>query len=74
MFHVLPGNFFVPLASLNKTVFWECICKLFSVMDYQLSPGQALKNPALPKRKDKESHYHRKGKTWKRFYICRKRV
>lgn len=39
MFHVLPGNFFVPLASPNKTVYWECICKLFSVMDYQLSFG-----------------------------------
>lgn len=39
MFQVLPGNFFVPLASPNKTVYWECICKLFSVMDYQLSFG-----------------------------------
>lgn len=39
MFHVLPGNFFVPLASPNKIVYWECICKLFSVMDYQLSFG-----------------------------------
>lgn len=39
MFHVLPGNFFVPLASPNRTVYWECICKLFSVMDYQLSFG-----------------------------------
>lgn len=39
MFHVLPGNFFVPLASPNKTVYWECLCKLFSVMDYQLSFG-----------------------------------
>lgn len=39
MFHVLPGNFFVPLASPNKTVYWGCICKLFSVMDYQLSFG-----------------------------------
>ena len=25
MFHVLPGNFFVPLASLNKTVFCESL-------------------------------------------------
>ena len=33
MFHVLPGNFFVPLASPNKIVYWECICKLFSVME-----------------------------------------
>ncbi len=39
MFHVLPGNFFVPLSSPNKIVYWECICKLFSVMDYQLSFG-----------------------------------
>lgn len=39
MFHVLPENFFVPLASPNKTIYWECICKLFSVMDYQLSFG-----------------------------------
>ena len=39
MFHVLPGNFFVSLASPNRTVYWECICKLFSVMDYQLSFG-----------------------------------
>lgn len=39
MFHVLPGNFFVPLASPNKIVYWECICKLFSVMDHQLSFG-----------------------------------
>lgn len=39
MFHVLPGNFFVPLSSTNKTVYWECICKLFSVMEHQLSFG-----------------------------------
>lgn len=39
MFHVLPENFFIPLASPNKTVYWECICKLFSVMDHQLSFG-----------------------------------
>ena len=39
MFHVLTGNFFVPLASPNKIVYWECICKLFSVMDHQLSFG-----------------------------------
>ena len=29
----------MPLASPNKTVYWECICKLFSVMDHQLSFG-----------------------------------
>lgn len=39
MFQVLPGNFFVPLSSPNKIVYWECICKLFSVMDHQLSFG-----------------------------------
>lgn len=39
MFHVIDERFFVPLASPNKTVYWECICKLFSVMDHQLSFG-----------------------------------
>lgn len=39
MFHVIDEHFFVPLASPNKTVYWECICKLFSVMDHQLSFG-----------------------------------
>lgn len=39
MFRVLPDNFFVPLSSPNKIVYWECICKLFSVMEYQLSFG-----------------------------------
>ena len=29
----------MPLASPNKVVYWECICKLFSVMDHQLSFG-----------------------------------
>lgn len=39
MFQTIPGNFFVPLASPNKIIYWECICKLFSVMDNQLSFG-----------------------------------
>lgn len=39
MFHVIDEHFFVPLASPNKTAYWECICKLFSVMDHQLSFG-----------------------------------
>ena len=39
MFHVLPDNFFVPLSSPNKTVYWDCICKLFSVMEHLLSFG-----------------------------------
>ncbi len=39
MFHILPGNFFVPLSSPNRIVYWECICKLFSTMELQLSFG-----------------------------------
>ncbi len=39
MFHILPDNFFVPLASPGKIAYWECICKLFNVMDNQLSFG-----------------------------------
>ncbi len=39
MFNTLSDNFFVPLASPNKLVYWECICKLFSIMDNQLSFG-----------------------------------
>ena len=39
MFHIVPENFFVPLSSPNKIVYWECICKLFSVMEHQLSFG-----------------------------------
>ena len=39
MFHIIDEHFFMPLASPNKAVYWECICKLFSVMDHQLSFG-----------------------------------
>ena len=39
MFQIINENFFVPLSSPNKIVYWECICKLFSVMQYQLSFG-----------------------------------
>lgn len=39
MFDVVSDGFFVPLASPNKLVYWECICKLFSIMDNQLSFG-----------------------------------
>lgn len=39
MFHILPGNFFVPLSSPNRIIYWECICKLFSTMEHQLSFG-----------------------------------
>lgn len=39
MFHILPENFFVPLSSPNKIVYWECICKLFSIMEHGMSFG-----------------------------------
>lgn len=39
MFHIISDNFFVPLASPNKLIYWECICKLFSIMNNQLSFG-----------------------------------
>lgn len=39
MFHIIPEDFFVPLSSPNRIVYWECICKLFSVMEHQLSFG-----------------------------------
>jgi hypothetical protein len=39
VFHVIDERFFVPLASPNKIVYWDCICKLFSVLDHQLSFG-----------------------------------
>lgn len=39
MFHILPGNFFVPLSSPNRIVYWDCICKLFTTMQHQLSFG-----------------------------------
>ena len=39
MYHIIGDAFFVPLASPNKIVYWECICKLFSVMEHQLSFG-----------------------------------
>ncbi len=39
MFNVIPGNFFTPLSSPNRIVYWDCICRLFSVMDNQLSFG-----------------------------------
>ena len=39
MFHVIDERFFMPLGSPNKTVYWECICKLFSILDHQLSFG-----------------------------------
>ncbi|MDE5932825.1 MAG: hypothetical protein K2H40_10160 [Lachnospiraceae bacterium] len=39
MFDIVSDSFFMPLASPNKLVYWECICKLFSIMDNQLSFG-----------------------------------
>lgn len=39
MFDIISDSFFVPLASPNKLVYWECICKLLSIMDNQLSFG-----------------------------------
>ncbi len=39
MFRTLPDNFFVPLASAGRVAYWECISKLFTVMDNQLSFG-----------------------------------
>lgn len=39
MFRIISDNFFVPLASPNKLIYWECICKLFSIMNHQLSFG-----------------------------------
>lgn len=39
MFQIISENFFVPLASPNKAVYWECLVKLFTVMNHQLSFG-----------------------------------
>lgn len=39
MFHIISDNFFVPLASPNKQAYWECICKLFTIMNHQISFG-----------------------------------
>ncbi len=39
LFDVIPVNFFSPLASPNRLVYWECIHQLFSIMNTQLSFG-----------------------------------
>ncbi len=39
LFDIVPENFFSPLASPNRLVYWECIHKLFTVMNTQLSFG-----------------------------------
>ena len=39
LFEVIPDNFFSPLSSQNRLVYWECLCRLFSAMGAQLSFG-----------------------------------
>ncbi|MFR7954275.1 MAG: Wadjet anti-phage system protein JetA family protein [Ruminococcus sp.] len=39
MFHIIPNNLFVPLSSPNRIVYWECISRLFAIMEHQLSFG-----------------------------------
>lgn len=39
LFDIIPVNFFTPLSSPNRLVYWECLCKLFGAMNAQLSFG-----------------------------------
>lgn len=39
LFDVVPENFFSPLASPGKVVYWECILRVYSVTSKQLSFG-----------------------------------
>ena len=39
LFQQIPQNFFLPLAGPNKMLYWECIYKLYNVMNHQLSFG-----------------------------------
>lgn len=39
LFDVIPDNFFIPLSSPNKRVYWECLSEVFSVTGKQLSFG-----------------------------------
>ena len=39
LFDVVPENFFIPLASPGKRVYWECLEKLFAITSGQLSFG-----------------------------------
>ena len=39
IFDVIPENFFRVLASPKKRIYWECICKLYTAMEAQLSFG-----------------------------------
>ncbi|MCD8325479.1 MAG: DUF5716 family protein [Lachnospiraceae bacterium] len=39
LFDIIPGNFFSPLSSPGRVVYWECLCRLFAVTNRQLSFG-----------------------------------
>ena len=39
LFDIIPENFFSPLASPNRLVYWESICRLWQAMGAQLSFG-----------------------------------
>ncbi|MDT8718816.1 hypothetical protein IAI10_19350 [Clostridium sp. 19966] len=39
LFKNLPENFFTPLASKNKNIYWDCIYILYSIMNSRLSFG-----------------------------------
>ena len=39
LFEILPKDFFTPLASPNRLVYWDCLCRLFQAMSAQLSFG-----------------------------------
>ena len=39
LFDIIPAKFFSPLSSPNRLVYWDCIHKLFMVMNTQLSFG-----------------------------------
>ena len=46
LFDVLPENFFSLLSGKNRTLYWECIYKLFSVTEKRLSFGLARDDAA----------------------------
>ena len=39
LFDVIPDNFFIPLSSPNRRVYWECLTEVFSITGKQLSFG-----------------------------------
>ena len=39
LYDVVPDNFFSPLSSPGRTVYWECIKRLFAITGRQLSFG-----------------------------------